>query len=392
MPVSKKMTEFIKRSSWIRAMFEEGAKLKAKYGAENVYDFSLGNPNLEPPERFFEVAKKCAEDRSPGRHAYMPNSGFPAVRAKMAEHLGKQQGVSLNENHIIMTVGAGGGLNVAFKALCNQGDEVVVPTPYFVEYDFYADNHGGSVKRVAPGENFSLNIPAIAEALSERTCAILINTPNNPSGALYSRDELKALAQVLTEAGQRVGRPMYLISDEPYRQIVFDGAEVPSIMDLYDHSIVCSSFSKNISLPGERIGYLAINPKAADAAELIGGMTMANRILGFVNAPAFMQWVVAELLDETSDLEQYAKKRDLFRQVMDHAGFEYFNPKGSFYFFPKSPIEDDVAFVRTAQEENVLVVPGSGFAGPGHFRAAFCCDDATIERSAPAFKRLRERY
>jgi aspartate aminotransferase len=392
MPVSKKIAEFITRSSWIRAMFEEGAKLKAKYGPENVFDFSLGNPNLDPPDRFFEVAAKYAADRTPGRHAYMPNAGYPQVRAKVADYVGQQQGVSLSENEVIMTVGAGGALNVVLKAIVDQDAEVVVPTPYFVEYDFYLDNHGGKVVRVPYGENFSLNLPAIAEAINERTCAVLINTPNNPSGAVYSKEDLQGLAKLMTEAGQRLGKPLYLISDEPYRQIVFDGVEVPPLMNLYDHTIICTSFSKNISLPGERIGYLAVNPKAADKDILVGGMTLANRILGFVNAPALMQWVVADLLEDTSDISQYARKRDLFCQVLDDAGFEYFKPQGAFYFFPQTPIEDDVAFVRAAQEENLLLVPGSGFAGPGHFRAVFCCDDSTIERSAPAFKRLREKY
>ncbi len=373
-------------------MFEAGTKMKAELGAENVYDFSLGNPNLEPPEHFYEVISRIAGDRTPGSHAYMPNAGYPAVRQKVAAHVSSVQGVEVTEQETIMTVGAAGALNIVLKAIVNPGSEVIVPTPYFVEYDFYLDNHGGKVTRVPTRDDFGLDVDAVLEAIGPQTVAVLINSPNNPTGALYSAEELDQLGQGLTQAGERLGRAIYLICDEPYRDIVFDGLEVPSLLAAYQHSILATSFSKNISLPGERIGYVVVHPEIEDKPHLVAGMTLANRILGYVNAPALMQRVVAELLGHTSDVSLYAAKRQAICQVLEEAGFEFVKPKGAFYVFPKSPIEDDVAFVRAAQEENLLLVPGSGFIGPGHFRVAFCCDDATIERSAGAFKRVRERF
>lgn len=392
MPVAKKIGQFIERSSWIRAMFEAGAKLKAEKGAENVYDFSLGNPNLEPPEAFYEVIARLAKDRSPGLHAYMPNAGYPAVRAKVAKYLQGIHGVAFGEAEIIMTVGAAGAINAVLKAIVDPGADVVVPTPYFVEYDFYLDNHGGTVTRVPTRPDFTLDVPAIAAAVTDKTCAVLINNPNNPSGAVYPEEQIKELASALSDIGQRRGRPVYLISDEPYRQLVYDGVSVPSIFKHYPQSILVTSFSKNLSLPGERIGYLALHPDIADKPQLLAGMTLANRILGFVNAPALMQLAVAELLDQVADVSQYARKREMICQVLERAGFTFNKPLGAFYVFPQSPIPDDVAFVRAAQEENLLLVPGSGFMGPGYFRIAYCCSDQSIERSAAAFKRVRERF
>ncbi|CAO0821764.1 putative aspartate aminotransferase YhdR [Desulfarculales bacterium] len=392
MPVAKKVGQFIERSSWIRVMFEAGAKLKAEKGAENVYDFSLGNPNLEPPEAFYEVMARLAADRRPGLHAYMPNAGYPAVLAKVAGYLQSIHGVAFGKGDIIMTVGAAGAINVTLKAIVDPGADVVVPTPYFVEYDFYLDNHGGTVTRVPTLADFTLDVPAIAQAVTDTTSAVLINNPNNPSGAVYPEEQIKALANALTDIGQRRGRPVYLISDEPYRQLTYDGVSVPSIFKHYPHSILVTSFSKNLSLPGERIGYLALHPDIADKPQLLAGMILANRILGFVNAPALMQLAVAELLDQVADVSQYAKKRELICQVLEQANFIFNKPLGAFYVFPQSPIPDDVAFVRAAQEENLLLVPGSGFMGPGYFRIAYCCSDQTIERSAPAFKRVRQRF
>jgi aspartate aminotransferase len=392
MPVASKIADFIDRSSWIRAMFEAGAKLKAEKGAENVYDFSLGNPNIEPPESFYQVMRRLAEDRSPGRHAYMPNAGYPAVRAKVAEYLSKEHGPAFSENEIIMTVGAAGALNITLKAIVDPGAEVVVPTPYFVEYDFYLDNHGGKVTRVPTTDRFELDVAAIAEAINPKTCAVLVNNPNNPTGAVYSQESVNELAAMLTDKSNELGKAIYLICDEPYRQIVFDGLEVPSFFAAYPHSIVVTSFSKNLSLPGQRIGYAAVHPDIADKALLVGGMTLANRILGYVNAPGFMQLAVAELLEDAAEVELYAKKRQLILDVLDQAGFEYVRPGGAFYVFPKSPDPDDVAFCKAAQEENILLVPGSGFMGPGYFRIAYCCDDATITNSLEAFKRVRRRY
>ncbi len=392
MPVARKIADFIERSSWIRAMFEAGAKLKAQKGAQNVYDFSLGNPNIEPPERFFQIMQRLAEDRTPGRHAYMPNAGYPQVRAKVAAYLNREHGPAFSENEIVMTVGAAGALNIVLKAIVDPGAEVVVPTPYFVEYDFYLDNHGGKVTRVPTNERFELDIQAIAEAINPNTCAVLINNPNNPTGAVYTQASVDALAAMLLDKSKQLGKAIYLISDEPYRQIVFDGLSVPSIFAAYPHSIVVTSFSKNLSLPGQRIGYAAVHPDIADKAQLLGGMTLANRILGFVNAPGIMQLAVAELLDDAAEVAEYARKRELILGVLDQAGYEYVRPGGAFYVFPKSPTPDDVAFCKRAMEENLLVVPGSGFMGPGYFRIAYCCDDATIVNSLEAFKRARQAF
>ena len=392
MPVAKKIADFIDRSSWIRAMFEAGAKLKAEKGAENVYDFSLGNPNLEPPAKFYEVMERLVADRAPGSHSYMPNAGYPTVRAKVAEFLTRGHGPAFSENEVIMTVGAAGALNITLKAIVDPGAEVVVPTPYFVEYDFYLDNHGGKVTRVPTSDTFDLDPEAIGNAITENTCAVLINNPNNPTGAVYSAQSVAALAQVLIDKSNQLGKPIYLISDEPYSQIVYDGLEVPSIFAAYPHSIVVTSFSKNLSLPGQRIGFAAVHPDIADKGILLGGMTLANRILGYVNAPGYMQMAVAELLDDTAEVAEYARKRELILGVLDEAGFEYVRPGGAFYVFPKSPDPDDVAFCKAAQEENLLLVPGSGFMGPGYFRIAYCCDDATITNSLAAFKRVRARF
>ena len=392
MPVASKIADFIDRSSWIRAMFEAGAKLKAEKGAENVFDFSLGNPNIEPPDKFYQVIQRLAADRAPGRHAYMPNAGYPEVRAKVAAYLNRQHGPAFSENEVIMTVGAAGALNITLKAIVDPGAEVVVPTPYFVEYDFYLDNHGGTVTRVPTTDSFDLDVEAIAGAITPKTCAVLINNPNNPTGAVYSKETIEALAAMLNAKSQELGKVIYLISDEPYSQIVYDGLEVPSIFAAYAHSIVVTSFSKNLSLPGQRIGFAAVHPEIADKGLLLGGMTLANRILGYVNAPGFMQLAVAELLEDTAEVAQYAKKRELILRVLDQAGFDYVRPGGAFYVFPKSPDPDDVAFCKAAQEENILLVPGSGFMGPGYFRIAYCCDDATITNSLEAFKRVRARF
>jgi aspartate aminotransferase len=393
MAVADKMQGFIERSSWIRAMFEAGAKLKMQHGDDNVFDFSLGNPVPPPPQRFYEVMNRLLSEKSPGIHGYMPNAGYPAVRQTIAEHLGKSAGLKMGAEDVVMTVGAAGAANIILKAILNPGDNVVVPKPYFVEYDFYADNFGGVIKRVESGPDFSLDVQAIADAIDEKTAAVMINTPNNPTGAIYSEDELKELAQALHQAGERTGRAVYLISDEPYKEVVYEGAEVPDLLSVYSNSIIAYSFSKSLSLAGERIGYVAVHPEIADKGDLMQAMVLANRILGFVNAPAIMQRAVAELLDETADMSVYVKKRNIVCDILDETGFEYAKPKGGFYVFPKSPIPDDVAFVRAAQEELLLLVPGSGFQGPGYFRISFCCmTDEQLARSVDAFKRVRERF
>lgn len=388
MPASKKIQESMKKSSFIRKMFEEGHARKAKYGAENVFDFSLGNPNLEPPAKFREVLMDLVNDPNPGQHAYMPNAGYPETRSAVAAYLGKHNRESFAPDDIVMTVGAGGALNIILKTLLDPGDEVIIPAPYFVEYNFYLDNHQGVPRVVGTGPDFSLDLDAIGEAITSRTKALLINTPNNPTGKVYSEKELEALAQLLTDSSKKLGQPIYLISDEPYRKIVYDGLNVPSIFDTYREGFVVTSFSKDLSLPGERIGYAALNPEISDKEELRAGMVLCNRILGYVNAPALMQRSVSVLLEESVDVSLYQKKRDMLWEGLVACGYECQKPEGAFYLFPKTPIGDDVAFVAALQEENILTVPGSGFYGPGHMRIAYCVDDRTIENSLPGFERV----
>lgn len=392
MSVSQKIETAIKKSSFIRKMFEEGARRKQEFGPENVFDFSLGNPNLEPPSKLKEILKQLIEDQTPGRHAYMPNAGFPDTRKAVADYLNTYNKAAFTANEIVMTVGAGGGLNVVLKTILNPGDEVIIPTPYFVEYDFYLDNHQGVVRRVATHDNFSFDLEAVEAAICEKTKAVLINSPNNPTGKVYNEEDIQKLAHVLAHHSQKMGRPIYLISDEPYRKIIFDGVAVPSIFDAYSESFLVTSFSKDLSLPGERIGYAAAHPDMSDKAMIIDGMVFCNRTLGYVNAPALMQRVVARLLNESVDIGPYQKNRDIMCDALASFGYQFEKPEGAFYLFPRSPIEDDVAFIAELQEENILVVPGSGFFGPGHFRIALCVPEQSIIKSLPGFERVIKKY
>ncbi|MBW2607249.1 MAG: pyridoxal phosphate-dependent aminotransferase [Deltaproteobacteria bacterium] len=391
MTIAKKIESLIAKQSWIRNMFEEGTRLKAEHGAQNVYDFSLGNPKLPPPEKFNEVLKDTVDSSAPGDHGYMPNIGYPQVCAAVAEYLSKEQQVSITQKEVLMTCGAAGGLNVIFKAILDPGDEVITPTPYFVEYNSYADNHGGTLKTVSTKLDFNLDIDAISAAISEKTKAILINSPNNPTGYVYSEESLNELGELLKIKGEKLNRTIYLVSDEPYRKIVYDGIKVPSIFTCYNESIITASYSKDISIPGERLGFVAINPNASFKDDLKAAMAVTNRILGFVNAPALMQRVVARLQGISVDISEYARKRDLICNGLADSGYEFMKPSGAFYLFPRTPISDDVEFVRSLQKELILAVPGSGFGGPGYFRIAFCVDDDTIKNSIPGFKRVMER-
>ena len=392
MPVSEKIRASIERSSWIRKMFEEGMIRKAKFGPDNVFDFSLGNPNLEPPASFKEVLRSLAKDASPAQHAYMPNAGRTDAREAVAAYLRKNNRPAFSPDDVIMTVGAGGGLNVVLKTVLNPGDEVVIPSPYFVEYNFYLDNHQGVPRVVKTKKDFSLDMDAIEDAITEKVRAVLINSPNNPTGKVYDRTILEQLAGLLRDRSRSLGRPIYLISDEPYRKIVYDGIAVPSVFDVYEESFVVTSFSKDLSLPGERIGYAAVHPYASDKSSLIAGMVLCNRILGYVNAPALMQRAIIPLLEQSVDVSAYQRKRDMLCEGLSSLGYEFEKPGGAFYLFPRTPIDDDVAFVSALQEENILTVPGSGFYGPGHMRIAFCVDDRTIEKSLPGFGRALKKF
>jgi aspartate aminotransferase len=392
MTIAEKMQTFLEQSSWIRKMFEQGAQLKARHGTENVFDFSLGNPNLEPPDRFKEVLVDVAKATGSGDHGYMPNTGYASVRQAVAEFLSREQGVAVTADEVIMTCGAAGALNVILKAILDPGDEVITPAPYFVEYGFYADNHGGGLKTVPTKSDFALDLQAIQAAITPRTKAVLINSPNNPSGQIYSKESLLQLGSILGEEGRRLNRTLYLISDEPYRKITFDGVKVPSIFSCYVESMIATSYSKDLSIPGERIGFLALNPQATYEEDLLAGMALANRILGYVNAPALMQRAIRSLQGVSVDARIYKKKRDLLCNGLSECGYEFVKPSGGFYLFPKTPIRDDVAFVKALQEELILTVPGSGFGAPGYFRIAFCVHDDTIKQALPAFERVLKRF
>jgi aspartate aminotransferase len=382
MAVAKHIVNSLEKSSWIRKMFEEGARLKKQFGDENVFDFSLGNPDVDPPQKFFDILKEMAQVRTPGVHGYMPNAGFPDVCAAIAGQVSRNSGRALSDEHIVMTCGAAGGLNVVLKTILNPGDNIIVPRPYFVEYGFYAGNHGGTLKIADTNEDFSLNVANIKKLIDANTRGVLINSPNNPTGRIYSEKEISELSRMLMDQGG----PIYLISDEPYKEIVYTDRRVPSILAAYDHSIVVNSYSKSLSLPGERIGYIAVNPSCADITTLMAGLIMSNRILGYVNAPALMQRIVAAVGDVSVDVASYRKRRDLFVEGLKDSGYSLPVPDGAFYIFCKSPIEDDVAFVKHLLKYNVLVVPGVGFGGPGYFRIAYCVPEAVIAASIPKFR------
>ena len=392
MAVATKIQASMEKSSWIRKMFEEGIARKAKFGAENVFDFSLGNPNLEPPAKFKELMKELAGDPKPGLHGYMPNAGLVESRKAVADYLSRNNRRNFSPDDIVMTVGAAGALNVVLKTLLNPGDEVIIPRPYFVEYNFYLDNYQGVPIIVKTKPDFSLDLSSMEKAITDKTKAILINSPNNPTGKVYSEETLKALGDLLGVYSRKLGKLIYLVSDEPYRKIVYDGITVPSVFDAYQESFVVTSFSKDLSVPGERIGYAAVHPGITEKDLIMGGMILCNRILGYVNAPAFMQRAVAHLLGESVDISLYQRKRDMLYNGLKDCGYEMEKPGGAFYLFPKTPIEDDVAFVSALQEENILTVPGSGFQGPGHMRIAYCVDDRTIEKAMPGFERVIKKF
>jgi aspartate aminotransferase len=391
MPIASRIRVAMQNSSWIRRMFEEGAELKAKLGAANVYDFTLGNPDLEPPARFKDELRAAAADSRPGLHAYMPNSGLLATRQALAAHLSRVHHLDFKTDDLVVTCGASGALNVILKTLLDPGDEVVVFAPFFPEYLFYADNHGGVARVVETDESFQLDLEALAAALSPRTRAVIVNSPNNPTGQVYGEASLKELGRFLTHHAGRHGRPVYLVADEPYRRLVYDGLDLPSIFATYPNTLLATSFSKDLSIPGERLGYAAVSPRAAGRGELCAGLVLANRILGFVNAPALMQRVVAPLTEVSVDLAPYARRRELFCRVLEEAGYAFLKPQGAFYLFPQAPGGDDLAFVQDLKKEDILAVPGRGFGRPGYFRLAFCVPETAIEAAAPGFARARER-
>ncbi len=391
MAIANRVQRAIEGSSWIRRMFEEGAALIAEHGAENVFDFTLGNPSVEPPEAFHQELLKMAQHPTPGMHRYMNNAGYDETRQAVADVLAEQSGKPFSMKHVVMTCGAGGALNTVLKTILNPGEEVIVLAPYFVEYKFYADNHGGIAREVwTDPSTFLPDIKAIEKAIGPLTKAIIINSPNNPTGVIYPAEVLDELGEMLERKQQQLGRPLYVISDEPYARLAFDNQKVPSIFRSIRNAVVVTSHSKDLALPGERIGYLAANPEMDDVEQFMGGAIFCNRVLGFVNAPAMMQRLVAKLQHESVDISEYQEKRDILYNHLTSLGFEMIKPGGGFYLFPKAPILDDVAFVRQAQKHNLLLVPGSGFGAPGYFRIAYCIDMDIIQRSLPKWTALAE--
>jgi aspartate aminotransferase len=385
MSISKKMKAAASQSSMIRKMFEEGAVLKAKFGADKVFDFSLGNPNVEPPEAFKRELMNIAGELIANKHSYMPNAGYQETRQVIADKINRVHGRKLHSDHVIMSCGAGGALNVIFKSILDPLDEVIVPMPYFMEYNSYVDNFNGVIRRVKTAGDFSLDIGAIGDAINSKTKAVLINSPNNPTGKVYNKKNIADLARAMAEKEKEMKRTIYLVSDEPYSEIVYDNVTVPSILNAYSNSIIAYSYSKTLSLPGERIGYIAVNQAIEKAADLISALIMCTRILGFVNAPALMQRIIARLPDTKVDVEAYKRKRDLLCSGLREAGYTFEVPEGAFYLFVKSPIPDDAEFTKVLLKRNILVVPGSAFDGPGYFRIAYCVDDATIVNSMEGF-------
>ena len=387
MAVSRNIIKSMEKSSWIRKMFETGGQLKAEYGEENVFDFSLGNPDVDPPEEFFSRLAEFSGTRKQGRHSYMPNAGYPDVRKKVADYVSETEKIKVSPENIVMTCGAAGAMNIVLKTILNPGDRVVVSTPYFAEYDAYAANHGGELVKVPGTKDFELDLGNIENAIDEKTRAVIINSPNNPSGRVYSEDTVLKLSELLRKKTAQHGNAVYLLSDEPYKKIVYDGVKVPSVIKNYENSIIMTSYSKDLSIPGERIGWLAVNPGAEDVKMLIDGIVMCNRILGYVNAPAIMQQVVADLSSVSVDIEVYRKKRDRLCDILTGIGYSLNKPEGAFYLFPEAPGGDDIKAVAALQKERILTVPGSGFGSPGYFRIAYCVSEKVIEGAREGFER-----
>jgi aspartate aminotransferase len=389
MSIAIKVKGCIERSSWIRKMFEEGARLRALHGADKVFDFTLGNPSVEPPAAFHRELLKLAQAPIPGMHRYMNNAGYEETRAAVATVLAEKAGKPVAAQHVLMTCGAGGALNVALKTMLNPGEEVIILAPFFVEYKFYIDNHGGVSREVwTDRETFQLDLAAIEAAIGPNTRAILINSPNNPTGVIYPEASLRALGELIARKEAELQRSIFVISDEPYARISYDGESVPSIFACVRNSLIATSHSKDLALPGERIGYLAANPAMDEVDLFMEGAVFCNRVLGFVNAPALMQRLVAQLQTASVDVAEYKLKRDLLYNHLTALGFRMVKPGGGFYLFPQSPLADDIAFVQKAQEHNILLVPGTGFGAPGYFRIAYCVEQDVIERSLPAWTLL----
>jgi aspartate aminotransferase len=387
MPISKKISEDMKMGSWIRRMFEEGIRLKKEFGAENVFDLSLGNPEIEPPKDFTDTLKELVNHPFKGMHRYMPNSGYSETRAAIAKTINKESKIKFSETDVIMSCGAGGGLNVALKSVLNAGDEAVIFAPYFVEYGYYLDNHGIKCVIAETDADFLPDINGLDKKIGPKTRAVIINSPNNPTGVVYDETVFKKMAELLTEKNRKYNSQIFLIMDDAYGKLVYDGIKIPCLFDYYPHTIVAASFSKTLSIPGERIGYVAVNSKCPDHDEIMAALAFCNRVLGFVNAPALMQHVIAKISGSLVDVSIYEKKRDFLYGELKNAGYELTKPKGAFYLFPKTPIQDDVAFTKKLLEHRVLAVPGTGFGRSGYMRLSYCVEDSVLEGAAKGLKK-----
>lgn len=386
--ISQKVENDLRKGSWIRAMFEQGEKLRKDLGESNVYDFTLGNPDPEPPAKVHETIRLLLDNHGKGLHKYMNNAGFPDVRAKISEIIKEDTSLEISSSNIIMTCGAAGGLNVVLKTVLNPQDEVIIFAPYFVEYMFYIENHGGKPVICPTDEKtFYPDMRKLAESITERTKAIIINSPNNPTGVVYSRNILNEIAKILSERESQFGTQICVISDEPYVKLVYDNVEVPNVMTVFKNVVIVNSYSKSLSLAGERVGYIAVSPNIENNQLFVNGLVFANRTLGFVNAPAMFQKVIAAVISENVDVNVYKERRDMLYNSLTKFGYECVKPEGAFYLFPKSPLASDVDFVKHALKYNLLLVPGSGFGMPGYFRVAYCVSMNTISNSLPAFEK-----
>ena len=390
--IAKRMVNLVEKNSVIREMFEEGKKLADIYGPENVYDFSLGNPSVPAPEQVKESIKKIVDTEDPLIiHGYMNNAGFEDVRDAISKSINKKYGTNFTQNNIIMSVGAASGLNIIFKSILNPDEEVLTFAPYFVEYNSYVEGYNGVLKIVSPNlENFEPNLKELEDKITPKTRALIINTPNNPTGVIYSEETIKKIAEILEKKQKEYNTQIFLVSDEPYRELAYDGIEVPYVTKYYKNTFVVYSFSKSLSLPGERIGYVVVPSEMDDSENIITAITIANRVIGSVNAPSLFQKVVMNCLDIAPDLETYDRNRNLLYNELKSYGFECIKPQGAFYLFVKSPIEDEKEFCNIAKKYNILFVPGSSFACPGYVRIAYCVSTDMIKRSLPKFKLLAE--
>lgn len=392
--ISEKMKPYVKNNSAIRMMFEEGNRLRAKYGADKVFDFSLGNPSVPAPDSVREAIIELVNTTDPTvLHGYMSNAGFEDVRQTIAESLNRRFDTKFSAKNLIMTVGAASGLNVILKTILNPGEEVIVFAPYFLEYGAYVRNYDGVLVEISPDTTtFQPNLAEFEQKITPKTRAVIVNTPHNPTGVVYSEETIKKLSAILEAKQKEFGTVIYLISDEPYRELAYDGVEVPYLTKFYNNTVVGYSYSKSLSLPGERIGYLVIPDEADGSEELISAATIANRTLGCVNAPSLIQKVVAKCVDAKTDLAAYDKNRQTLYDGLKECGFECIKPQGAFYLFVKSPVEDEKAFCEAGKKYNILMVPGSSFACPGYVRLAYCVSYDTIVNSLPEFKKLAAEY